>query len=236
MIKNTFFKTSRQQIKNLRGEAMKQQKSNIIKLFLTIIIIFVLSLEVYPKIIANYSETGFDGPESAPIGMDVVTAAGSYLKSQSDYLLFLNKIELADVNGLDYSELQTLLGSAILNMELSKGAYEELTQKADGTGYDVSVINYLKSFNYSNFKITENLNSVIFSDVESFLKQGDIRNLYHKLVTDTQSIVDQLTIIKASVDMGTEPDLSKLWNLNQIYMVTHLFGQYTAKVFSHITG
>jgi hypothetical protein len=235
MIKKTFSNTASQLIKFKRGEAMKSKKSILCKLFLTVFVMCVLSPGAFPKIIANYSESGFDGPKGGPIGLDVMNAAGTYLKSQSEFLLFLNKIEMADIDALNFSQLQALLDSAITNMEETKSTYDQLTVKADGTNYDITVIDNLKTFDYTSFQQTEKLNSVIFDEVKGFLINGNIRDLYYKLLADSQEMVDRLKVIKTSVDSGIEPELSLLWSLNQKYMETHLFGQYTARVFSYIT-
>lgn len=206
----------------------KQTKSAILKVFLGILILSLFNLGAFSRVIHNGSGGAFPEPDRSTIEVYVIEAAGYFLKSNSDALLLANKIELSDIYGVDYSELQQIISSTIMNMENAKTTYTELTRIADNTPYAPTVINKLLNFRYSN-----NLKA---NRVETYLSAGDVRGLYHKMISDTQGILDQLMFIKSSIDAGTIPETSYLWRLNQSYYKTLLFGQQAAETFFHITG
>ncbi|MDQ1353990.1 MAG: hypothetical protein QG657_4299, partial [Acidobacteriota bacterium] len=142
----------------------------------------------------------------------------------------------SDLNGVDYAELQQLVESALTNMVNAKAKYSSLTQIAETTAYEQTVIDLLTTFDYYSFQQTYGLNSVIFNQTATYLETGDIRGLYDKILSDTQAIIDKLTSIKSVIDAETLPETSYLWRLNQSYTDTLLVGQYAAEVFYDITG
>lgn len=216
---------------------MKQTSKIVaLKFFVGILILFIFSMNSDAKILGNYSETAFKESESTGIGPYVIEAAGDFLKSQSDFLLFLNKIEMEEINGIDFAELQLVIHNAVVNMKNARVKYNDLTQLADSTPYDQAAITTLESFNYTSFQESKGLNSVIFNEVETYLSSGDVRGLYHQLLADTQSILDRLTNIKSAVDAQVIPETPGLWQVNQSYSKTLLFGQYAAEIFYDVTG
>ena len=216
---------------------MKQtSKTAILKLFFVIFILGFFHIQGIARFISNHSEIGFEEPGSTGIRQYVIEAAGYFLKSQSDFLLFLNKIEMEEINGIDYAELQQVISNAVVHLENAKAKYNDLTQLADNTPYDQPTITELVNFNYSSFQGSKGLNSVIFNEVETYLRCGDIRGLYYQILADTQSILDQLTVIKSDVDAEVIPENSVLWQVNQSYSETLLFGQYAAEIFYDVTG
>ena len=72
--------------------------------------------------------------------------------------------------------------------------------------------------------------------METYLGTGDVRGIYHKILSDSQVIIDKLTVVKSVIDTGSLPETSDLWRLNQLYSDTQLLGQYAAEVFYDITG
>lgn len=150
--------------------------------------------------------------------------------------LFLNKIELSDLEGTDFTELQSIIEKAVVDMQNANAKYSELIALADSTSYNQEVLNRLTAFDHAAFKNSKGLNSVIYDDVKVYLQIGDVRGIYHKLYLDTQQILDQLNVIKSAVDAGTLPDMPDVWQANRAYANTFLFGQYTAEIFFEITG
>lgn len=211
-------------------------KTAILKVFLVILVLFVFGMNSAAKIVNNYSEQAFGEPGSTEIRLYVIEAAGGFLNSHSDFLLFLNKIEMEEINGIDYAELQQIINNAVAHMENARAKYNDLTQLADITPYHQPVITGLVNFNYTSFQVNKRLNSVIFNEVETYLSGGDVRGLYHRLLADTQSILDQLTVIKSAVDAEVIPENPGLWQVNQAYSETLLFGQYAAEIFYDVTG
>lgn len=215
---------------------MRQMKLVVLKAFCVIFISTLLAMNAFAYFVVNGSEAAFEEPGRTTVRDNVEEAAGYFLKSQSDLLLFLNHIELSRLNGVDYTELRGLINSAIAHMENAKTKYTQLTQIADYAPYHQDTVTALINFNYSWFQENNALNSVIFNDVEAYLSVGDIRGTYHKILADTQSLLDMLTIVKSSVDSDTFPGIADLRRINQSYSETLLFGQYTAEIFSEITG
>lgn len=211
---------------------MKQtNKTAILKILLGIFILGLFHMQGIARVIFNKSEIGFEEPGSTGIRSYVIKAAGSFLKSHSDLLLFLNKIEMEEINGIDFAELQQIINNAVVHMENAKVKYNDLTQLADSSPYDQPSITKLLNFNYTLFQDNKGLNGVIFNNVENYLNCGNIRELYYQLLADTQSILDQLTVIKSAVDAEVIPNNSYLWQVNQSYCETLLFGQYAAEIF-----
>ncbi|MGD2087373.1 MAG: hypothetical protein PVH61_14410 [Candidatus Aminicenantes bacterium] len=216
---------------------MKQtSKTTILKVLLGIFILGLFQMQGITRIIFNKSEIGFEEPDSTGIRTYVIEAAGFFLKSQADFSLFLNKIEMEEINGVDFAELQQVISNAVVYMEQARKKYNDLTQLADSTPYDQSTINTLVNFNYASFQGSKELNSVIFNEVETYFNSGDVRGLYHRLLVETQTILDQLILIKYDVDAEVLPGNSDLWGVNQSYCKNLLFGQYAAKIFYDVAG
>jgi hypothetical protein len=215
---------------------IQQKNSKILKLIMVVVIITLLSANMWALVWANASSKAYlpNGEKSVAIESYVVTGAGGFLQSYSYMMLFLNKIELSEYNGLDYTELQSVLNNAIENMKDAKTAYVDLTREAGLLPYNPQVIAALAAFNYNDFKKANDLNHSVFSEVQEFLKNGDVRGIYKKILSDIEGILNMLTIIKGKIDAGQFPDLSGLYRMNQSYSHASLFGQYVAEVFMEI--
>jgi hypothetical protein len=216
---------------------MKQtSKTVILKVFLGIFILCFFHMQGIARYIANTSEIAFEEPGSTGIRQYVIEAAGGFLNSHSNFLLLLNKIEMEEINGIDYAELQQVINNAVVHMENARAKYNDLIQLADNTPYHQPTITVLMGFDYASFQESKGLNGVIFNKVETYLSGGDVRGLYHQLLANTQCILDQLTVIKSVVDAEVIPENSNLWQVNQAYSETLLFGQYAAEIFYEVTG
>jgi hypothetical protein len=185
---------------------------------------------------ANYSENSFVNPdiESIPLNIHIVNGAGFFLKSYADTLLLLNRIETADIHGVDYNELQGLVNSAIENMQRVKEAYTNLKQAADRTPYNTGIIIKLLSFDYSGFKQDNGFNPFVFKRVEYYLGRGDVRGFYGHLLSASVDISTRLDTIKASIDAARFPGIENLWRINQVFSQTVLFGQYGSSIFKNV--
>jgi hypothetical protein len=130
--------------------------------------------------------------------------------------------------------LQQKMAGALANMTNAKNTYLYLTQIADITPYNLDVIEKLIAFDYAAFQQEKQLNSVVFSQVESFLSKGDIRGVYHRFLSTAEELLVRLITIKADVDAGCFPSSEALWELNQEVAQALLFGQYTSEVFTRV--
>jgi hypothetical protein len=211
-------------------------KSTIFKTCGLCFLLMVTGLNLFSHMIANESEAAYQEPYQPILREIVMEAAGSFLLSHSSYLSFLQKIELSELNGLDYSELGQIIGNTITAMENARVKYTDLVQQTENTPYDQDTTAALRSFYFQSFAGQKKLNDLIFSKVEAYLGNGDTRGVYEKILSDTQDILDRLASIKSAVDSGSFPSMSDLWRVNQNYSETLLFGQYTAEVFYQITG
>jgi hypothetical protein len=218
---------------------LKQTEFKLVsKVLLAVFVLLLVHVNAFALIYGNESQKGFGNPGGKSSGPTIKTyvlqGAGYFLDSYSDILLFLNKIELADLNGIDYVELQKILNHTGENIQLQKDTYLNLTQLADGTPYDQAVIDQLTGFDYAAFQQEKGLNSVIFADVQSYLSKGDIRGVYHRFLTAAETLLVQLNTIKTDIDANRFPQPADLWNLDQNAAQSLLFGQYTAEVFHRV--
>ena len=143
---------------------------------------------------------------------------------------------MEEINGIDFEELRQIINNAVVHMENAKAKYNDLIQLADGTPFHQPTITELMGFNYTSFQKSKGLNNVIFKEVGTYLCSGDVRGLYHRFRADTQSILDQLNVIKSAVDAEVIPENPDLCQVNKSYCETLLFGQYTAEIFYDVTG
>lgn len=215
---------------------IEKKNAAILKVLLGVLVFCVFQTNVFSRLILNGTEACFAGPEQTVIEGYVIEGAGYFLKSHSDTLLLLNKIELSDLNGVDYVELQQLVNNALTNMKNAEMKYISLTQFADSALYEPAVTGQLQVFDYYSFQQAKGLNGFIFDQAETYLGTGDVRGIYHKILSDSQTIIDKLTVVKSVIDTGLLPETSDLWRLNQSYSDTQLLGQYAAEVVYDITG
>jgi len=212
-------------------------RKELIIILLTVLILLFSKANVHAYFFANEGCTAYEGgceqgirDATKTIKGYIIDGAGYFLKSNSDMQLFLSKIELSELNGTDYSELQNIINSAIENMENAKETYINLISIAKRTPYNPSVIEKLQLFDYSSFQEKNKLNADIFKQVETFLSNGNVNGIFEKLKEDMENILKKLYNIKSGVDSSRFPELSELWQVNQMNSVTMLFGQYATEI------
>jgi hypothetical protein len=181
----------------------------------------------------NRAEYSLGGPSNTLRGY-LIEGAGYFLDSYSDMLAFLKKVEVSELQGVDFGQLRDLVNNAVTHMENANTAYVNLKGLADSTPYNPDMIWELTHFNYNNFQRDNNLNKPIFKSLQDYLWWGDVRGAYNQMLADTVTIANVLYKIKAAVDAGNLPDASFMWEANQAYSESLLFGQYMAAVFSAI--
>lgn len=164
----------------------------------------------------------------------IVEGSGYFANSQSDYLNFLNKIEMSELNGVDYQGLQESLLLSFENLEKAIITYENIVSTADNTPYNPNIIKKLKSFDYVTFQNKKCLNSVIFGWVSDYLKKGDVRKIYKAIHEKMESLSIQLITIKSMIDKEQFPKIANVWQINQMYNELMLSNQYLAHVFYEI--
>ncbi len=216
------------------------QRLKSISMFFLAMVILLFSSNAFALIYGNETDGGYEGTGNGgktafvPIRAYVIEGAGYFLSSYSDILVFLNKIELAELKGIDYPELQKIIAGAVTNMQQAKETYFNLTQLADVTPYNTGVIEKLTVFDYSAFQRENQPNGAVFAEVEAYLGKGDIRGVYHRFLSISEELLARLNTVKTEIDANRFPQSRDLWDLNESASLSLLFGQYTAEVFHRI--
>ncbi|NIM15992.1 MAG: hypothetical protein GTO45_28660 [Candidatus Aminicenantes bacterium] len=207
----------------------------ILGMLIGMFLLALFNFNLFPYIKANSTDSGYDGPDGeksgASIGFLIVQGAGYSLTAQSETLKFMNRIEMSEISGIDFNELEVIIAAAVDKMDRAKDVYWMLKVTADHTPYNPEVIEKLASFDYQGFQTRHGLNGPIFAEVKNFLKNGDIRGLYARMLADAEELSGRLHGIKTMVDAGQFPEIYDLWRLNQEFSESLLLGQYASEVF-----
>lgn len=215
----------------------------LISMVLTgICILLLIGMNAYPFINCNGAGGGYgDGSDDesicsygGTIEFYIVQGAGYFLEANMDIQSLLRQVELQDLQGINYQEMQAVVNSALENMNNAKQAYELLIQTALKTPYNQPVIEILKDFDYESFSKEYGLSGVIFEKVRGFLQKGDITGVFKYTHSRCLEIIDLLDTIKQSVTRDQLPGLSIFWRLNESTADVSLFGSYVARVFAVI--
>jgi len=143
----------------------------------------------------------------------------------------LNRVELQDVKGIDYLEMQRLVDSALENISKARITYEKLVSKAEATPYNPVVIEKLKAFDYDSFMLENRLNETIFKKAAGYLSNGDITGAFRHVLAAVRHMEFLLTAVKTEMDCNR---LEKYWQLNELCAENTLFGSFVARVFYQI--
>ncbi|UCH93985.1 MAG: hypothetical protein JSV88_27465 [Candidatus Aminicenantes bacterium] len=213
------------------------------------VLIGALILIVYPihaRMFSNSSEGAYEGGGgtsstgeanfacSNTIKELVIKGAEYYFKAHSDINLLSEKVEISDIYGADFFTLCWAVNSALDNMNMARYYYQELQYKANRTPYNQVVINKLLAFDYDSFHEQNGLLKDVFSEVKSYLVNGDVRGIYSRTSAYFDTLINTLETIKGELYAGKVPDNAHMWNLNQTCAKVHMFGQYVARIFEAI--
>jgi hypothetical protein len=214
---------------------LKNGKATI-KLILFALIILSLTFNAFSYVISNYGDESYDdnGLKTTSIKSLIVEGAGNYLAAYSDYLLFLNRVELSSENSPGYVEMQSLLNRCLEKLNRAKTAYLALNQNAANTPYNFEIIYRLIFFNYDLFQWERGLNPYIFKEVVKYLRVGNVNGIFDRLLSAAETLILKVAAVKEMVDAYQFPDLNSIWRLNQLFSETLLFGQYAAEVFQAV--
>ena len=212
------------------------------KLQLFLALTLFLSLGLSGVIILNdsessYNENGTDGQKSGSsrIKTLVITGAVQFLKSHSYFQVLLNRVEMAELYGMNGDEINGILDAAFFSLERAKDTYDDLKNCAGNTSYDWAVIEKLKAFDYDGFREKNgNFNPLVFQGVQEFLSQGDVTGSYNKMFIAITTILEGLRSLKQGIYDAPSLEISTIWDLNQQYSNALFFGQYVAMIFKGI--
>jgi hypothetical protein len=214
-----------------KGFTIQEKKMKQIKTIAITISILSLFLNVNGWYSFNSGGNAFQDQyeertkSSETLDQMIITAAGYFLQSHSDYQLVLKKIELNETGLIDSID-QTILGITNANT-----LYFEIWETSKSLEYDPIVIEKLSQFDYYGYQIENNLNPTIFQRLECFLKPGLVKELFQQAFEDSSKILEKLKEIQTTLESGKKVDISNYWRLNQLYLDFALFGQYASEVF-----
>jgi len=215
---------------------MRKTENNVLRVLVGVFFILLFTFNVNSWVVVNGSEKGFNLDYQEELEDEILVGAANFLDSYSETLNFFRRIELAKLVQLDFNELKIFIDKAVFKMENARDAYTRLNQKATTASYDLKIINRLVVFDFGNFQNDRGLNKERFSEVSSFLSQGDVRGVYNKILIRVEALLSTLYGVKNTIDSGNIPEIPILWNLNRLYSRTIIFGQQVAKVFYQVTG
>jgi len=219
------------------------KKNLILTILVGAMVLFVTPTNVLSRWVQNGAGGGYDegsgtsSLQSGYLGVGnsieslVIKGAGYYLDAYSDILVFLNRMELSDMQGMNYAETRQILDRALGNMLYALRTYEYLIKKAEATPYNQTATSKLMDFDYNGFMQMRGLNSVIFGKVEDLLKRGDITGLLRQTYTEFTVIYWLLSSVRDELNSDKLPEMSKVWRLNERCSQVLLFGQYGSMVF-----
>jgi hypothetical protein len=219
-----------------------KSKKVMFQALIGLVLIFSLSISGYSALGYNCRECLAAPGCTCTITPDIAKSTATTLKtyiilsarysfdSYAAYQSFLSRVEMADINGVDYKELRAILYSAIDHMEKARAAYENVKLAAAKTAYNQELIDKLMKFDYDGFRCQYGLNEPIFERVKSLLITCDIPGLDDSVIANMDAVLKQLYNVKAIVDKDSLPDVSILWRINQSYFEAQLFGQYLSEI------
>jgi hypothetical protein len=223
----------------------KTMRYSILKSIMILILAVFFSINGYTIVHGNWGECPFE-PGCIPGGGDstslYITESGSlmgmYITEGAGYILgaysgagaFLKQAEVSELYGADFAAIKNILDRMIDDLENARDTYFIINYIAAITPYKKDVIERLVAFDYDGFEKSEGLSGPVFDRVERFLKCGNIRGVFAKILRDIDSLLYQSYILKKIIDSNTLPDVKSLWKLNQSFTDTILFGQYFSQV------
>jgi hypothetical protein len=224
------------------------QRKFFIKAFVFVLaglFIFGLAIPGYAMMCGNTSEEGFIDPggttgvsstkSTTTIKYLIIKSAKYFLTGKSSVDLLASRLEAAELDGINYYELQQIVNDALWNMRTARYYYRELKNLADATPYNQTVIAQLAAFDYNTFANEYGLNGHIYDQVTAYLQPGDIRGSYDQLLTFTDNIINFLERVQWDVYFCKFPAMATIWKLNQECAHMLLFGQYIAQTFYRLS-
>ncbi len=227
----------------------KKNSTLIVRTILCIIVFVIFNVQALPEICGNYGEctvepgcegggdssTGLYIPESNwMLKMYIVDGAGYVLNTYSGMGTLLRQIEMSELYGPDYCKMRETLYGMIEDMERARHTYYIVNGIMQMTPYKKSVIDGLKIFDYDGLREKAGLMPVVFDHVKGYLERGDVRGVFTAIHKNTGVILDQLYILKETLEADKLPAITSAWKLNQTFTESVLFGQYFSQVMYQI--
>lgn len=219
-----------------------KQNFFVLKKTMYLLFIIILNVNIFSYVCSNGAGVGFEGGEEGgiqeigekTIEMYITEGAGYYLGATSDINSILKIFELQNNDGVDFDRFYRLVDNALNSMNQSVSTYEILIEKAEKTPYNQIVLNKLAIFDYHSFSLENRLNQDIFKVAESYLQHGRIIDVFKHTYANFLVIKGILTSIKSDIALKQVPELTVMWNLNELCLETLFFGSYVARIFHEV--
>jgi hypothetical protein len=167
------------------------------------------------------------------IGDLQIEASAAYLSAESQFKKFLEKLELTEISLSSYQEQSSILTDAIERMSNAERNFDILYTEVQRFSLNQMVLEDIKEFDYKGFCCRNKLNPIIMNNVEEYLSKGNIFGLLQKTRDDCTGLRKSLEGLKTTIDEGTK-DINAIYQINQNFADTSLFGQYAAMVFREV--
>jgi len=223
---------------------MKQTKLILKSLLVTVITTF-LCMNVYSYICNNGAGFGYGSNGESSGGSSICSqnneieyfimlGAGHYLDAKTDIQQLLKAVEWQDIQVINYTDMQSLVKSALVHMKYAAYTYDILIRTAEATPYNEAVQALLKGFNYEVYMLENGLNQDLFYTVRSYLQAGDITGIFKRTRYDYSRIIQLLEALKKDLYYNKMPGMSIFRQLNETLDNTSTIGSYVARVFKEI--
>ena len=168
------------------------------------------------------------------MGTYLVEGAGYILDAHSGVMNFINRFEMVELNGANYTEMGDILYRVIDNLENARNIYIMINFIAESTPYNEELISRLKTFDYDGFRENHKLYPLVFDRLKEFLAMGNIRGIFKEVLNDIDSLLDQAYALKKSINEAKLPVVQNIWQLNQSFSENLFFGQYFSQIIYEI--
>lgn len=211
-------------------------KREVISGLFLLLLLSTLSANLFSYFCLNAMEGAFLDPGKDAIRLHQIKGSGNFFKSHAIFLLFLEKIECAEIETLDYRELKNLLIDTITYLESARNHYYALQQIADVTPYNLDFLAKLMSYDfYRNRQTIQESHSQI-EEIKSYLMDGNLRGINYQFIFYLDGLLLMLYDIQTSVENDMFPEIPNLLQIQSSYCQIQLWGQFAAKIFMQVVG
>lgn len=216
---------------------------------MVVIIVLLLGMPIYGVVSGNWgcgplipdgcqnsaNTSGLSSVKSGyTIGQLIAEGTYYYTSANSKYQEFLSKIEISELRGYNFSELKNIVDIALKNMYMAERFYREVFDIASQCECDEKYLQKLREFDYDAFQQKNNLIPSVLEKTRDYLSIGNIKGVFEVMSVESLNIYNLLTAIKSQIDIEKVPEYHLMWDCNQRFFVTHLFGQYVSMIFYNL--
>jgi hypothetical protein len=204
------------------------KKKNLLKIFVVLVVILLAYTYLHAIIALNYPIICDSKSDQNDL---IIEGTSMFLQSNSDVLLLLNEVEIAEIKAFDFDYAFKLTESAIYKLENAKIFYTDVINFGEVGCEGKAMTEKFLRFDYDLFVEKNHLNNQIMGEVSELLKKGDTIGVYKKSINDINKILLTLNQIKKGILMKQKPDIKLFWSLLQQYNILGLYGNYATLVF-----